>query len=421
MGTDERVAAERRRWEEARLRLVRLDRETAAGHLAARLSRIARIASRAMQVDRVSLWALDQQNGGLRAIEVVDADSHRAGALRQIPVGDLGQYARMLHERRVVLASDVSADPATSDLAGPYFARLGIEATIDAPIYRDGEVVGVCCHEHRGGRRQWTSDEAAFAVSVAEVVALELASDDLRAAEHALRTQEQALHEALREEAIARMARGVAHDVNNLLAVALGATAVLQRMPHDDPEVQAEIEVVEAAARSASRLVHDLLEVGQELTDDGEVALDDALHDMVPAMRASIGARALALVPDAPLAIVPISRARLEQVVLNLVVNARDATQEGGHVEVRSSRPEHDRVRIEVRDDGAGLAPEVRDRMYDPYFTTKAGGHGLGLPTVLAIVRRAGGSIRAEGAPGAGTAFIIELPARAAERPSGIG
>lgn len=413
MTDDAQRNEERLRWEEARLRLVRLDAE-GAGSLDATLSCIGRIASRAMNVPRVSVWTLERATGALHALDVVDSDPGESGTPARLPVHDLGAYALMLQERRVVLASDVGTDPATRDLVGSYFGPLRITSTIDVPIYRDGQVVGVCCHEHRGPVRTWTTEESDFATSVAEVVALELASNELRGVQRSLRQHEQAVHESMRDEAIARMARGVAHDVNNLMAVITTAAAVMRRSVADGGDVRGELEVIEEASRSASRLVHDLLEVGRAVEDAGECALDDALQDIVPALCASASARSLAIVPDAPKSLVPVSRARLEQVLLNLVMNARDATEHGGAIEVRTHAIGADRVMIEVQDDGHGIDPGARERIFEPYFSTKREGHGLGLPTVVGIVRGAGGTIEIESELGRGSTVRVELPSHPA-------
>ncbi|MDQ3037623.1 MAG: GAF domain-containing sensor histidine kinase [Myxococcota bacterium] len=418
MQSQARHDEERRHWEEARLRLVRLGADGAVS-LETMLGRVAGIAARAMDVERVSVWRLDEASGGLRTVLVWDVASPSPDRCRLV-VQDLGAYASMLRQRRVVVADDVARDPATADLIEPYFAPLRVTSTIDAPIYRDGRVVGVCCHEHRGPPRAWTAAEADFAVSVAEVVALELTSAELRELQEVVLEHEREQQESMRDEAIARMARGVAHDVNNLLAIVLGALAVLRRATPDSPDLRAQSEVIEEAARSASRLVRDLLEVGRAVDDEGECALDDALQDVVPAMRAAAAGRALAIVPDAPRKTVPISRARLEQVLLNLVMNARDATADGGRVEVHTRVVDEGRVEIEVRDDGEGVDEEARERMFEPYFTTKVEGQGLGLPTVLAIVRGARGTIDVTSERGRGSSVRVELPARTSDVATGL-
>ncbi|UJR82133.1 sensor histidine kinase [Sandaracinus amylolyticus] len=414
--TTETTSEASRRLDEARLRLVHLDAEGASS-LAAKLARIARIAARCLTVERVSIWMFaGEHEGGLRALEIFDARPPERD-IRWIPAQRLGAYAHMLRDRRVITAQRVADDEATHDLVEGYFAPLEITATLESPIYRDGVVVGVVCHEHRGPPRGWSAEEADFAVSVAEVVALELATADLREAHEALRRQEVAMHDAMRDEAIARLARGVAHDVNNLLAVVVSAAALLRRNARSDAP-PAEAEVIEEAANSAARLVRDLLEVGRAAsTDRGDCGLDEGLHDAVPSLRAIASERRLAIIPDAPGWIVPLSMVRLEQVLLNLVANARDATRIGGHVEVRTLVLAPGRVAIEVEDDGTGIAPEAMPHVFEPYFTTKSEGRGLGLPTVLAIVRGARGTIEVAPAPGGrGTIARVELPAKAPQR-----
>ncbi|AKF05241.1 sensor histidine kinase [Sandaracinus amylolyticus] len=405
-----------RRLDEARLRLVHLDAEGASS-LAAKLARIARIAARCLAVERVSIWMFSSEHGGgLRALEIFDPRAPEDD-IRWISAQSLGAYARMLCDRRVIAAHRVREDDATHHLVDGYFAPLEISATVEAPIYRDGVVVGVVCHEHRGPARTWTAEEADFAVSVAEVVALELATADLREAHEALRRQEVAMHDAMRDEAIARLARGVAHDVNNLLAVVVSAAALLRRNARGDAP-PAEAEVIEEAANSAARLVRDLLEVGRAAsTDRGDCELDEALHDAVPSLRGIASERRLAIIPDAPGWIVPLSMVRLEQVLLNLVANACDATRAGGRIEVRTLVVAPGRVAIEIEDDGTGIGPGVMPHLFEPYFSTKSAGRGLGLPTVLAIVRGARGAIDIAPAPGGrGTIARVELPAKAPTR-----
>src|SRR5690606_26760958 len=118
--------------------------------------------------------------------------------------------------------------PVTSGMVEGYFAPLGIASTLDAPLYREGRLAGMLCLEHRA-ERAWTDDEADFAISAADMLAALFASDELREAHEALRDHELALREVMTSEALGRVARGVAHDVNNVLAIVFTAVAVLER------------------------------------------------------------------------------------------------------------------------------------------------------------------------------------------------
>jgi signal transduction histidine kinase len=115
----------------------------------------------------------------------------------------------------------------------------------------------------------------------------------------------------------------------------------------------------------------------------------------------------LALAPDA--GVVLADPAQAEQVLLNLVTNARDAMPDGGRIRIETARENGD-LRVSVLDTGAGIPPEVRPHLFEPFFTTKAEGHGLGLATVYGVVTGAGGRVDVESDPGRGSAFHLRLP-----------
>ncbi|MFL5390428.1 MAG: PAS domain-containing protein [Myxococcales bacterium] len=217
------------------------------------------------------------------------------------------------------------------------------------------------------------------------------------------------LHEAQKMEAIGRLAAGVAHDVNNLLGVIQNATSMLQGASADRKEA---LEAINGAIDGAAALIRQLVAVSRQQA----VAL--GLHDVdqVVADMSKLVARLLP--PSIELRTelggagnVSADRTQLEQVVLNLVINARDAMPSGGVVTI-ATRPRGDAVEIEVRDTGVGIPPEVQARMFEPFYTTKQqdGGTGLGLAMVYGIVKQGGGRIEVDSAPGAGTRFTIWLP-----------
>lgn len=314
--------------------------------------------------------------------------------------------------RRVVAAQHVHLDDGTSALAEKYFVPLEIVSTLDAPIYRDGRVCGLVCHEHRGAPRRWTDDEADFSISVAEIVAMQLVSADLRAAEDALRTQELALVEAMKEEALARMARGVAHDVNNILAIVLAQSDLTASKAENPDVVRAGHAVISESVLAAARILQALLEFGKpELAGNSD--LDEVLGAMSGVLRAAVGeSRAFSIELDGGRAVVPLSRERLEQIVLNLVTNARDATLGDGRILLSTERASPDTARIRVTDDGEGIDDRMRDQIFEPYFSTRARGSGLGLATVMRLVRHVRGTVSVESEAGRGACFTITLPIR---------
>jgi len=223
---------------------------------------------------------------------------------------------------------------------------------------------------------------------------------------------------ARRLEALGRLAGGVAHDFNNLLTVILGRMELLR--DHPDREVAADAAVAGTAAERASELTAQLLAFGRR--DEARPQVIDMaivveeLRDLLIELLGSRIRLELALAPGIR---VQMDRGRLEQAVTNLCVNARDAIEGNGLVEVRVSEEEAVHggragrwAVLRVRDDGSGIAPEVAEQIFEPYFTTKPPGQGLGLglATVHGVVEEAGGTLRLDSRVGEGTTFRILLP-----------
>ncbi len=216
-------------------------------------------------------------------------------------------------------------------------------------------------------------------------------------------------------EAIGRLAGGVAHDFNNLLAVILGMTELLG----DDPELHAgareQIEEIRRASESARRITAQLLTFGRrEVVMPRVVEVHEAIRSTTPLLRRLVGETiTLEIELDAAPAEVRIDTAQLEQILLNLAINARDAMPSGGALRITSRRTSSgDRVELEIADSGTGIPPEVLPHVFEPFYTTKPFGQGtgLGLATVFGIVRASGGTIEIETALGQGTRFRVSLP-----------
>jgi PAS domain S-box-containing protein len=224
---------------------------------------------------------------------------------------------------------------------------------------------------------------------------------------------EHRLAQAQRLESVGQLAGGVAHDFNNLLSVILTCVGFATReLPADHP-VRDDVEEIGRAADRAAALTRQLLMfsrrevVKPEVLDVGgllrdlERLLNRTLSERI-ALRITVGPGLLPVLAD---------RAQLEQVLVNLAVNARDAMPDGGTLSIAvAGVPEG--VRITVVDDGTGMLEEVRDRAFEPFFTTKDPGQGtgLGLATVHGIVTDSGGTVDIDSVPGRGTSVTIFLP-----------
>jgi signal transduction histidine kinase/ActR/RegA family two-component response regulator len=243
------------------------------------------------------------------------------------------------------------------------------------------------------------------------VAALAAARAVARAARERERLEE-TLHRSQKLEAVGRLAGGVAHDFNNLLTV-IGGNAQLALEQQVPESVDARLREIAYSTDRAADLVRQLLSFSRvdtvklrvvEVNDEVEAVLR-----MLPRLIASNIEIAADLTHEPTLVLA--DAVQLEQVLLNLGINARDAMPQGGRLTFETSTTEST-VRLSVRDTGIGMDDETRSHIFEPFFTTKelGEGTGLGLATAYGIVTRAGGSIEVESTPGLGTTFVIELP-----------
>ena len=246
-------------------------------------------------------------------------------------------------------------------------------------------------------------------------------------------------------ESLGVLAGGVAHDFNNLLTAILGHASLIREAPDAPPGELAELagEIVTASEQAADLTDQLLAYTGRGRSVREPVDLSEIVRRVESLARTGIP-------PDVELRLElseqPITAiadpGKLQQVVLNLVTNASQAIEGRGRIRVRTRlgdrRPEglteYDVVGpgldegssgdawavLEVEDDGRGMAPDVRVRMFDPFYTTKDRGRGLGLSAMLGIVRSHGGAVQVETREGSGTRMVVFLPAtQLASRPLG--
>jgi signal transduction histidine kinase len=364
-------------------------------------------------------------------------------------VSSCPRYLATLESSLTLAADDAQRDPRTSELTDSYLVPHGVVSMLDAPIRRDGRLVGVVCHEQTGAPRQWAVLDQCSAGSVAGLVARAM---DVRER----RQLADRLERAERLDSIGRLASGLAHDFNNCLTTIL--CHVDQGLAGPDDQARAALADIGEVVMSAARLSRELLTAGRaqpvklERLDLAAFVADltTRLSALMPAT-----ARLEVVAPGGPVWIRGDAGA-LERVVQNLVANAADAVAGGGHVRVAVTRaaasgggapvPSAASAAIEVSDTGIGMDASVQARLFEPFFTTKTnggamatagagaaagagagasgsasadgaarpprakGGTGLGLATAFGIVSQHGGTITVESAPSQGSRFTVLLP-----------
>lgn len=291
-----------------------------------------------------------------------------------------------------------------------FLRQRGLQSFLALPLRR-GQHLGIVVVSWFGRRAPLGDDEVAALSVIADVLTYAVM---VKGAGERLAERESELMQAQKMEAIGELAGGLAHDFNNLLTVISSCSESLRDRLSSEPEAAEDLDQIDSAAERASDLTGQLLALGrrQELLPR-PFDLNDRIRGLDRILRRLVGGH-VELVVELEEALPPVHAdpSQIEQVVLNLVVNARDAIERQGRIvvttESRSASPRW--VYLSVRDDGCGIDPDIQSRVFDPFFSTKEGGSGLGLSVVHGIVYQSGGSIEVESQRSQGTCFRVRLP-----------
>ena len=382
--------------------------------------RACELSADALGVERVGVWLFIDHDTVLRCANLFERskNEHSVGTL--LRVADFPGYFASLKLRKAIPAEVAGTEPWTAELAEHYLRPLGIGSMLDAGIFVDGKLIGVVCHEHVGPTREWTTEARDFAGSVADLLAMRVQSAEVRERRAAFFTQEDRLAEQDKAAAVESLAAGVAHDFRNLLSICVGYGGMIAARGDVPPDVRLQAKAITEAAERGAALAKELTEFARpEHAIPRVLDLAEATSEFLPVLRAAIGSQhELQFAPPSVLGQVFIEKSQYTRLLLNLVVNARDAMPDGGPISVRlapvklTGDPSYQGrfVLLEVTDAGHGMDEETRRRIFEPFFTTKQKGTGLGLAVVRQVTERAGGLIRVESAPGVGTTFRVLFP-----------
>jgi PAS domain S-box-containing protein len=439
-GSEKRASAQRT----AIAELV-LDPSFAAGDTPIALRRVVEVLSASLDVARASIWVLTENDSMLRDLALYEAGRgvHSSGMVLQ--AADFLRYFQAIQAESRVPANDAQTDPRTSELADHYLKPLKITSMLDAGIFIEGRLVGVVCAEHIGERREWHSDEESFVSTIATSVAQLFLNEKRRRAEEEIkrlnaeleqrveeraRQLQEAQEQLVRQEKLAvmgQLAGGVGHELRNPLAVINNAVYFLKLIqPEANEKVREYLQLIENETHNAEKIINDLLDFSRVKSVDREPAsVKDLLARVLERFPAPAGVRVTLDLPDGLPQVFADPR-QVEQVLGNLVVNACEAMPKGGRLSVICDQcsvfseqcpvDSEQWVRISVKDTGVGILPENLDKIFEPLFTTKVKGIGLGLAVSQKLAEANGGRIEVQsasspqGGSGTGSTFTLYLP-----------
>ncbi len=388
----------------ARLRMSRLRLDEGLERL---YQQVVTISAQALDVKRVGVWFFERDMLRCRALHDDPVTTH----LPALPMATLPIYCEAVRSHRFVATTNAQTDPSTKELHN-YLVANDITSMLDAAIYRNGVVVGVVCHEHVGPPREWRSEEHQFAATVADLIAGFMESSERMRAEATAHELELRLKDAHRLDALGRLSGGVAHDLNNLLGTISNGLAVLKKAVGTDLEAQHVVHLLEQEAGYAAKLVEQLAALGRGKVSHPKLESLDSLLDSINTLVASQFQPPWTLAIDAKTGLqVWADAVQFRQVFVNLLLNAREAMPKGGTVLLRAHASDG-ALSVAVIDTGEGIAKEDLDHIFDPYFTTRDRGSGIGLSIVAQVVHQHGGDVSVTSLVGDGTTFHVRWPMR---------
>jgi signal transduction histidine kinase len=408
-------------------------------------------AAETLEVERASVWLRDEGMTRIVCLDLFERSLRKHSDGQELAAAEYPSYFEALAEQRAIAADDALNDSRTREFTPSYLVPIGITSMLDAPIWVEGRMIGVICHEHVGSARHWTLEEQQFSASIADYASLAIEAQHRREAEaqlqqaHAqleqrveertaqLRAAQSQLVQSEKMASLGMLVAGIAHEINTPIGAIHSMHDTIQRAIQ---KVQAEFErACEAELRKADiEAIMKVIEDGNQVIASGTTRVIDIVRrlrsfarlDEAELKRADIheGLEDTLVILNhelkhtitvrknygevPPFACFP---GRLNQVFLNILINARQAIKGPGEISIATYR-EGNKAFIEISDNGSGIAPEHLARIFDPGFTTKGVGvgTGLGLSICYQIVKDHNGEIKVSSEVGKGTRFTIILP-----------
>jgi PAS domain S-box-containing protein len=344
---------------------------------------------------------------------------------QDLPFTSLPWFSAHMKRDDVFLVPSVAQLPSEAAAEKAEFEAQQIQSLVCVPAMARGELIGFLGFDSVQEARSWDEDSLSLLRITGEII---MAALQRKRAEEALRRSEEQLQQSQKMDAIGRLAGGIAHDFNNLLTAILGYCNLLNRATSVTAHTHEQVREIEKAADRAAALTNQLLAFSRQQVQTPRVFnLNDAIQEMSNLFLRLVGESiTVSFELDPKLGPIRADSMQLEQVMMNLVINARDAMPTGGRVEITTHNLTVDAalaqvlelpfqgpcVVAKVSDTGCGMDEQTKSRIFEPFFTTKEPGKGvgLGLAMVYGLVQQSRGVIKVKSRPQVGTTFEIYLP-----------
>jgi signal transduction histidine kinase/DNA-binding response OmpR family regulator len=384
------------------------------------------IVAKELGAERASLMLIDESKSEMRIVASRGISKEVIEEVR-VSLGE-GISGWVAQSGKPILVKDVRTDPRIRDKIKPHLSDSFISApiTLSIPIIFQEKVLGVINVTNKRSGEPFDDDDMAYLFGLAGQAAVSIKRgrqfEDLQAAYDSLKETQEQLVSAERLKALGQMAAGVAHDFNNVLNGVMGRAQLLLlelAKPESDMDyLRSELKVIEDITSQGAETVkriQDFSGIRKDLPGEA-VDINEIVRNAVtitqPKWKSECEANGLKIQVRTELGNLPATSGNsyeISQVLNNLIFNAVDAMPGGGQLTLETSR-EGECIRLDVADTGVGMREDVRSRVFEPFFSTKEEGNGLGLSVIHGIVSRYGGKISVESEEGKGTRFIVRLP-----------
>jgi PAS domain S-box-containing protein len=421
--------------------LVELSRNKALyqGDFNIAIREITETAAQTLKLERVSVWLYNESRSHIECIDLFERSSGLHSLASELSVANHPIYFQSLEEDRIIAANDVNNDRRTRELVQGYFALIGTNSTLDAPVRIGGLVVGVLCVEQVGELRQWTQDEQNFVASVADLVSLAIEASDRKRFEVAL----QLAKESAEAASIAKSSflANMSHELRTPLNAIIGYSEMLQEETEDlgYEEITSDLNKIRISGKHLLALINDILDISKieagrmdlylETFNIGEL-IDDIAATAKPLVEKNGNIFEVKKFTDIEEMHADITKVR--QILLNLLSNAAKFTQNGkitlavsqGMLNFSGKKSKNNEslssdlecLIVTCTDTGIGMTFEQLEQIFKPFIqgdastTRRYGGTGLGLAISQSFCQMMGGKLTVESQEGMGSKFTIKLP-----------